>query len=113
MLLFFHLVSGLCLLRCVDREGTSVQDSENFHFIKYDRVLCYFHTGSSFQALSISAIVSQCLSVVLFLLYVTFFGGLVGGQDWKKAIQVSFFYRFFDEFKGGYTLVTLQLTVTP
>ena len=50
-----------------------------------------------FQALSISAIVSQCLSVLLFFLYVTFLEegsgvrGAGGVQDLKKAIQGKVF----------------------
>jgi len=58
-----------------------------------------------FQALSISAIVSQCLSVLLFFLYVTFLEegsgvrGAGGGTGLEESDSGKSFYLFFEEFK--------------
>jgi hypothetical protein len=70
--LFFHLLSCLCFLRCVDIQETSGQDSENFHFMLSNFALFPYRLVF-FQALSIPPIVSQCLSVVMFIFIRHFF----------------------------------------
>jgi hypothetical protein len=64
------------------------------------RLLFFPSSFRFFQALSVSAFVSQCLSVVL-LLFISLFwvgGGGVAGLE-ESYSGKSFYYLFFDEFK--------------